>query len=188
MKHFIQSFRLGVLSLMLLSTSALAERDYGLFFGGGAGFMKASAEDVFGGDVQFRTAEVVAGMYWRWFGLETRNGASFEDETIYVGETDGRAIIAKSSIESYRSVYARAQWDHEVGHLYGLLGRSEISIENYFPQTELISDAADTDTSWGLGAGLKLTKRLHANLEYKSILSSDEHSFSQTGFSIIYRL
>ena len=188
MTHLIYLFRLGVLSLLLVSASALAERDFGLYFGGGAGFMKASTEDVFGGDVQFRTAEIVAGMYWRWLGLETRNGASIEDETLYVGETGGRTVIANSSIESYRSLYLRAQWDHEVGHLYGLLGRSEISVENLFPQTGLVSDAADTDNSWGLGAGLKISKRLQANLEYKSVLSSDDHSFSQTGFSIIYRL
>ncbi|WP_096084731.1 outer membrane beta-barrel protein [Agaribacterium haliotis] len=179
----------SVVCCLLLAAPAAAERDFGLYLGGGGLLVAAKDQDVFEKDLSYRVAEFVGGAYWRWLGLEMRAGQGLANETVRLnpapGEDFGR--LAETSLDNYTSYYLRLQYDHDVAHAYTLIGSTTLNSSSYFPDDNSVSRNISSGMSWGLGLGLKVSKRVHASLEYRSLVESDIDTFTGIGFNLLFR-
>jgi hypothetical protein len=178
-------------SIVLLSACGLvhADTNFSLYLGAGGGSMQVDAEDAFAKDVQFKVGEVLAGVRYKWVGIETRLGQSLEDEAIRVGTSPItlRPITAKTSIDEYQSTYLRLQAYNQIGRVYLLYGQTSMTTVSEFSDGAISIIESEGD-SYALGAGFQVNERLHFNVEAKNLLSNDTDSFAGFNFTIDYRV
>lgn len=75
-------------SVLALSQGAMADRERGVYIGGGLGQADIGVDNFLGGKIPVKTAELFAGYkYNNWLGLEVRMGASLRDETYALDST-----------------------------------------------------------------------------------------------------
>jgi|GEM_PF-2874154 len=175
--------------LLAYSSYSLADSDFGLYVGAGAGFVSTESTDAFGGDVNFKVGEVLAGLHWRWLGAEYRRGQAVEDEVIDVGldENTGEFITARTALPEYDVYFLRLQLANEISRIYLLLGQSQISTTSTF-SNDLVTDVTDGSRAYGMGAGIRVNDRLFFNLEYKSLYESDEFDLPMFSASIDFHI
>jgi len=173
---------------VLFSAFATAERDYGLFVGAGFGLVEADAVDAFEQNVSFKVGEAFGGAYWRWIGVELRQGTSLENETVNQGTNaiTGVPVLAETSIDSYTSQYLRLQFANDVARLYGLYGSTDIETRSIFSDRSFALASASGD-SYGAGIGVNVNDHLSFNLEYRVLFSNDDTSFTMTGMNVDFR-
>lgn len=179
-----------LLTLVLFSATAFASKDKGIYLGGGFNLVSVGIKDPFSNTVDFKSGEILLGYkYNPWLGLEVRGGQSLQDETLELGRQDTSLTrTAKAKIESYSSVYYRAELANEIAKLYLLLGQSNIETSLKFPLLPTENrNIKDSGISYGIGFGLWLDERMNLNFEIKTLVKTDSDSFTSGGISADYR-
>jgi len=179
---------IAVLGLLCVSVAVFADKDKGVYFGGGINLVTVGAEDRFRNDVNFKAGEVILGYkHNNYLGLEVRGGASLDDEVIAIRDTAlGLDEAADSNIEEYFSVYYRAELANEIAKLYLLVGQSAIKTRTEFGDDSFVQ-SSDTGFSYGIGFGLWLDERMNLNFEFKNLVDTQNDSFVAGGINADYR-
>lgn len=176
--------------LMILSIGTYASKDRGVYVGAGVNLINVGVVDPFNNEVNFKAGELLIGYkYNNYLGLEVRGGASFQDESIRVEDPDtGLRGSVSSNIDHYGSVYYRAEMSNEIAKIYVLLGQSTVATTVEFDDTDTAPvELSESGLSYGFGFGLWLDERMNLNFEYRSIVSTDNDSFTSGGISADYR-
>ncbi len=170
--------------------NAQASKDKGVYLGGGVALVNVGVVDPFDNEVTFKTGEVILGYkHHPYLGVEVRYGESVQEETIAVrNAVSGLDESVSASIESYVSIYYRAELANEIAKIYFLLGQSAIVTELEFDDSnEPIVETSDTGLSYGIGFGLWLDERMNLNFEIKNLVDTDADSFVSAGLTADYR-
>ncbi len=182
-----------VLVFMLFSFMALcvhASKDKGVYVGGGVALVNVGVVDPFSNEVTFKTGEVLIGYKHNpYLGIELRYGVSAQEESIAVDDPDtGLEESVSASIESFTSVYYRAELANEIAKIYFLLGQSSVSTELEFDEGDrAIITTSDSGLSYGIGFGMWLDERMNLNFEIKNLVDTDVDSFVSASLSADYR-
>ncbi|MDO6421163.1 porin family protein [Saccharophagus degradans] len=175
-------------SVLALSQGAMADRERGVYIGGGLGQADIGVDNFLGGKIPVKTAELFTGYkYNNWLGLEVRMGASLRDETYALDSTSptGRIELASLWINQYRSIYYRPEITNDIAKIYGLIGMTLAQTTSTIKDVDYHASAEGN--SYGIGAGLILNEKTYFNLEYRILIETEIDTFSIIGFNVDYR-
>ncbi|WP_086931390.1 porin family protein [Agarilytica rhodophyticola] len=184
----MKRFLIAILSIFVV-TNVYASKDKGVYVGGGITIINVGIQDPFSKDVNFKAGEIILGYkYNSYLGIEVRGGGSLSDERIALTNTTRSRDSAESDIENYASVYYRAELSNEIAKLYLLLGQSTISTRVRFEDgTTPAFEASESGWSYGAGFGLWLDERMNLNFEVKTLVDTENDSFTSVGINADYR-
>ncbi len=187
---FYMCLFLGGMFAFFVGPNAEASKDKGVYLGAGVNLVNVGVVDPFNNEVNFKAGEFIVGYkYNNYLGLELRGGKSFQKESIRVEDPDtGLRGSVTSDIDSYSSIYYRAELSNEIAKLYLLLGQSKVdtTVEFESAGAEPI-ELSESGLSYGVGFGLWLDERMNLNFEYRLIVSTDSDSFIAGGINADYR-
>lgn len=179
---------LGLPQVALAKSEEFKPRDFGFYFGAGAGAVNVNGVDAFEKDISFKAGEFFTGVHWKWIGVEARTGLSLVDETVKAGENPdtGASIIARTSLDNYFSYYLRLEWERELYRVYGLYGQTSMTTSSHY------LDGGDESVtgegqSYGMGLGIYVSKRMKFNVEARTLLKNELNSFFMTTFNVDFR-
>lgn len=179
---------IALAAMLLLSQAAMADRNRGIYIGGGLGQADIGVDNFLGGKIPVKTAELFTGYkYNNWLGAEVRLGASLRDETYALDSTSptGRIELASLWINQYRSIYYRPEITNDIAKIYGLIGMTLAQTTSTINEVDYHASAEGT--SYGIGAGLILNEKTYFNLEYRILIETEIDTFSIIGFNVDYR-
>lgn len=175
---------IALVFVIFFSGNAFASKDKGVYLGGGFNLVSVGIKDPFANTVNFKAGEILLGYkYNPYLGMEVRAGQSLQDETLDLLQ----AGTASARIESYMSVYYRAELANEIAKIYMLLGQSNIETSVKFTNGNDERRTKDSGLSYGIGFGLWLDERMNLNFEVKTLVKTDSDSFTSGGISADYR-
>ncbi len=180
---------LFIVALVVASSLTYAARDRGIFTGAGFALVDVGVEDFFENRVEFKAIEFSLGYkYNNWLGIDARYGLAPTSETVFVAvdPDTNREIGEEVDLDNYISYYYRAELTNDIAKIYILLGQSNITITRESEDGTSVSETG-SGTSYGVGFGLWINRKLDVTFEYKQLLETEEDSFTSTGFNVEYR-
>ena len=183
-----------ILALSLMALPVLADNSRGFYLGAGASSFQDYQDGI--DDVsRIRASELLGGYKHNdALGVELRLGKGHTTGTskYYVG-TDG--TVKNGSLEreldSYQSLYYRAELINEEAKLYGLLGYTHLSSSGETLDATGALVRSDDDSasgySYGVGVSFVMNEHFNINFEYKNICEEISGKPNLASINIDYR-
>ena len=172
----------------IMAAPSHAARD-GLFIGAGFSLVDVGVEDFFENSVEFKALQLSAGYKFRWWlGVDARYGLAPTSESVFVAvdPNTNREIGEEVNLDEYISYYYRPELANDIAKIYLLIGQSDITITRESEEGVSVTQS-DSGTSYGIGIGLWINRKLDVTFEYIQLLDTPTDSFTSTGFNIEYR-
>ncbi len=183
-------------ALVLLASPALADNDRGFYAGIGGGVVSGDARTPYD-EAEMPVIEFSAGYkYNGLLGIEARFGGGLKDDRdtdsdyfLAEQETDTSLSEIEREVKTYTALYYRPEITNEVARLYGLLGYAELDtqVTRWRGNAEEQTDESLSGTSFGMGIGWFVNKRLNFNIEYRQLVKTDDFRFETVTLQWDYR-
>lgn len=183
-------------ALVLLASPALADNNRGFYAGIGGGVVTGDDRTPYD-DAEMPVVEFTAGYkYNGLLGVEARLGAGLKDDRdissdYFLDEQEADASLSEieREVKTYTALYYRPEITNEVARLYGLFGYAELDtqVTRWQGNTDTQAEDSLSGTSYGLGMGWFVNKRLNFNIEYRQLVKTDNYRFETYTLQWDYR-
>ena len=123
---------------------------------------------------------------WDYLGIEVRGGIGLGTYD-FLTNTDLGVFRTDVELKNYISGYLRPEYQFEKVILYPLLGYSTVSLETE-SGGPINGNFDDSGFSWGFGIGLLTTNLVSFNLEYMSLIDTNDFAVDGLNVGMEFRL
>ncbi len=182
---------------LCVSTGASADQHRGWFAGGAFVYTSvdtANFEGSFGNEdsLELPALELSGGYkYNAWLGVDVRYGLGMSSRTLSAVDDTDTVDSVEYEVDGYTAFYWRPEITNNEARLYFLLGQASVDIDstNKGADGSTVSTAkvSESGTSYGLGMGWFMQKRMNFNIEYRALVDKDDVEVEIVTAGIDYR-